>query len=661
MNICLIRFRRQMEYIMNKKPKVNIITVTLNRPSLIQACKSVDEQTYKNWHHFILGDGVLPDEVRHPNRSVFGFSHAYGKEEPGLNMPDGTPNPLQRWALNNLKLDEYFCFLDDDNIYDKNFLKKMVAAIENSPEIGCVLCGVKDQRHFQNITGEPVLGKCDNSGVIFRTKLATTIEFPHASLSKNVVQDVEFIQNVSKRFGWKQLNETLVVFGSAPNVPTVRGGIKLLSSWELPLFAFKKLKDGDIEGAMQDLITSVQIDPLDGYALWRLAEAYAVSGDIKKSKECLQKWIKLAEKSHCFSHHFVTFCCGLAYKVLNLPTKNLFKKAIKAIDTSTVSEQLSCEWYKIVSNEKRDVKFYLQVLKQIEHDSTKIQNALWKAKVAAKLFPKQRNIQEVYSLLHDYYYNKEITVITVTRGRPELLKRAIESVKKQDIAKSVDHLIIIDDCKDTLNFLERNYSKDDSVFWKYIKRTKKDTNGPARIAHLRNEGILSVGTKYIAMLDDDNEYAENHLSSLLKLAKEKGLAAVHSWRLLYTFDGKEFTDNFWPWEKNLTLQKVKYEDYVKRGIVDWNSNILRDGFDNNTVDTSAWLIETEIMRNILFPELYSKEDIANNIVEDKKFYKLISSIKNIKIGTTKKCTLRYYLGGYSTDFNKSLIRKKGIK
>ena len=654
----LKRSKKQTEFFMNKRPKVNIITVTLNRPSLIQACKSVDSQTYKNWHHFILGDGVLPDELRNKNRSVFGFSHAYGKEEPGLNMPDGTPNPLQRWALNNLKLDEYFCFLDDDNIYDKNFIKKMVAEIEKHPKIGCVLCGVKDQRHFQNITGEPILGKCDNSGVIFRTKLATAIEFPHASLDKNVVQDVEFIQKVSKRFGWQQLNETLVTFGYAPNVPTVRGGIKLLSSWELPLFAFKKLKEGKVNDAIQDLNTSLEIDPLDGYALWHLAEAYAVSNNIKKSKTCMHRWTKLAKKSHCFSHHFITFCYGLACKALNLPAQTYFQEAIKTINTSTISEQLSCEWYRIVSNEKRDLKLYSQLLRQIEDNSVKIQNALWKAKVAVKLFPHKKNIQDTYSLLYNYYYNKEITVLTVTRNRCTLLNRAIKSVKQQTIATRVKHLIIIDDCPETLRFLNKNYANDENIQWEYIKRSQKDKNGPARIARLRNIGINSITTKYIAMLDDDNEYKPEHLQSLLDLAKNSKLSAVHSWRLLYTFDNKPFVDNFWPWETDKNLQKSKYDDYVKRGIVDRDSNVLRDGFDNNTIDTSAWLLETETMQKLLFPEKYTRKDIEKNIVEDKKFYKLISAKLGKKIGSTQKCTLKYYLGGYSTDFNRSLKRKK---
>ena len=61
-------------------------------------------------------------------------------------------------------------------------------------------------------------------------------------------------------------------------------------------------------------------------------------------------------------------------------------------------------------------------------------------------------------------------------------------------------------------------------------------------------------------------------------------------------------------------------------------------------------IETE--RNLINQYISRQIDLSNE---------LISSIKNIKIGATKKCTLKYYLGGYSTDFIKSLNRKKGIK
>ncbi|UKI26760.1 MAG: glycosyltransferase family 2 protein [Bacilli bacterium] len=39
-------------------------------------------------------------------------------------MPNGTPNPLLRWAIKNIDLGDYLCFLDDDNIYKDDYLEK---------------------------------------------------------------------------------------------------------------------------------------------------------------------------------------------------------------------------------------------------------------------------------------------------------------------------------------------------------------------------------------------------------------------------------------------------------------------------------------------------------------------------------------------------------
>ena len=46
-----------------------------------------------------------------------------------------------------------------------------------------------------------------------------------------------------------------------------------------------------------------------------------------------------------------------------------------------------------------------------------------------------------------------ITVITVTKNRPNLLIRAIETVKKQTYP-NIKHLIIIDECLKTYEMLE---------------------------------------------------------------------------------------------------------------------------------------------------------------------------------------------------------------
>ena len=48
-----------------------------------------------------------------------------------------------------------------------------------------------------------------------------------------------------------------------------------------------------------------------------------------------------------------------------------------------------------------------------------------------------------------------ITVITITKNRPNLLERAIKTVKEQTY-NNIKHLIIIDDCPVTLKMLEEN-------------------------------------------------------------------------------------------------------------------------------------------------------------------------------------------------------------
>lgn len=151
----------------------------------MQACQSIDSQTHTDWHHYVIGDGTPPIDYKSEKRSTFGFSRSLGAEEPGLNMPDGTPNPLQRWALKNIDLDDYVCFLDDDNVYHPEFLDEMIGALEKNLHAGIALCQVEDKRHKRNIDGYPEAPRCDNGGVLYRRQVVKSIEFPFASLNKN--------------------------------------------------------------------------------------------------------------------------------------------------------------------------------------------------------------------------------------------------------------------------------------------------------------------------------------------------------------------------------------------------------------------------------------------------------------------------------------------
>jgi hypothetical protein len=273
---------------------VSIVTVTLCRPSLQAACGSVERQSYANWHHYVIGDGRPPPDSGHPNRTSFGFSFPLGSSEPGLNMPDGTPNPLQRWALDHLELGDYVCFLDDDNLYREDFLMKMVAALDRDMTAGIALCAVEDRRYGQRIDGYPELGRCDNSGFVARRQAAKSVPFPKASPMREVVQDVEFISILAGRFGWTRVAEPLVVFGAAPDLPPRRGGLKVTTSWEGPIRAARRAKEGTQPESLRELEAFVADDPTDLWALWQLAEVVFWRGDRDRARALWSDWLARA-------------------------------------------------------------------------------------------------------------------------------------------------------------------------------------------------------------------------------------------------------------------------------------------------------------------------------------------------------------------------------
>jgi tetratricopeptide (TPR) repeat protein len=298
------------------RSRVTVVTVTLGRASLAAACASVDAQTYDDWHHVVIGDGVAPRDAKHPRRSTLGFSRPLGAEEPGANMPDGTPNPLQRWALRHLDLGELVCFLDDDNVYAPSFLERMVAALDGDPRAGIALCQVEDRRYGRLLGGHPRYGECDNSGFLLRAAIAREVEFPRASPVREVCQDCEFIEACAGRFGWVRVPATLVVFGSSPDLPAGRGGLKLFPSWELPVKAARRAREGALDEAAAMLRRALAADAADAWALWTLAEVELVAERREAALPALRRWLALVEDDPRAGHPWLMYCQALARHVL---------------------------------------------------------------------------------------------------------------------------------------------------------------------------------------------------------------------------------------------------------------------------------------------------------------------------------------------------------
>ena len=247
--------------------------------------------------------------------------------------------------------------------------------------------------------------------------------------------------------------------------------------------------------------------------------------------------------------------------------------------------------------------------------------------------------------------NDSITVLTLTRGRLNLVRRCIKSVKQQDYEGEVRHLILIDDCPNTDSTLQQYEQQSDKLIWVLRNRSSTDRSGPAHLGRLRNILVEMAQTKWITFLDDDNEYEPDHLRRLMECADQTGSAAVHSWLRLFNFDGTPYLKARWPWCREDELGKQRYQEMAQRGVVSPGSNVVRDSIHNlpyRCVDTSEWLIEREILLNHPIPSDFSYEEWLKNKAEDDKLLMQLLAAK-VPIACNQVASLKYYLGGYSTN------------
>lgn len=269
--------------------------------------------------------------------------------------------------------------------------------------------------------------------------------------------------------------------------------------------------------------------------------------------------------------------------------------------------------------------------------------------------------------------NGGVTVITVTRRRPELARRAISSVRRQDYRGRIEHLIVVDECSSTMTALaDINGTLDRQLVLLPVPRAAGDgvdhynrivTVYP-RIARLLNIGIQVAGSPWIAFLDDDNEYEPCHISSLVAVAARYGYSAVHSYRQVLYADGSPYLEPRFPWTTDPAEAARIFQLLCQRGVWAAGTNILRDRagpllpgpFRNSTVispadpvylvDTSVWLLERALLMRHPVPEKFTRRDVQDGTAPDDKLLEVLL-MNGVRIATNGLPSVRYYLGGVS--------------
>ena len=149
--------------------------------------------------------------------------------------------------------------------------------------------------------------------------------------------------------------------------------------------------------------------------------------------------------------------------------------------------------------------------------------------------------------------NKLISVIIPTYNRPQLLKRAINSVKNQTYSNI--EIIIVDGSNN--NDAELLFNNDEQ--YKYIKSTYNHPNV------LRNIGINNSNGQLIAFLDDDDTWEKEKIEKQVKSFEKNDIA------LCYTGKNIIGKNNF----------KIKYS-YKKPKFSSLLNSIMWDNFIGTT-------------------------------------------------------------------------------
>lgn len=261
-----------------------------------------------------------------------------------------------------------------------------------------------------------------------------------------------------------------------------------------------------------------------------------------------------------------------------------------------------------------------------------------------------------------------IGVVTMTRNRVGLLSRAIASVQQQDTAAVVHHLIVADDCPDTAAYLSACEGElPANVSWVNRPRSPQEAYdlGSHRCAKLRNFATRTLNTDWVAFLDDDNEWERDHLGSLLACATAGKVQAVHSQRKLLYRDGSPYLEERYPWISDAARSADVFKRLTEKGVFTPGSCVMADrvtpgardypaaeivdpGIDPIVmVDPNEWMLARELLLERPFTEDFTPQlDIG--LYEDGKF--LLDLIQaGVPIAGSGKPTLRYYLGGFSTD------------
>jgi glycosyltransferase involved in cell wall biosynthesis len=183
-----------------------------------------------------------------------------------------------------------------------------------------------------------------------------------------------------------------------------------------------------------------------------------------------------------------------------------------------------------------------------------------------------------------------VSVILATYNRPKLLRRAIESILNQ-LYKNFEIIVINDAGENVLSIIEA-LNKDSKI--KYI--CHENNKG---LSSARNTGLQNANGTWIAYLDDDDIFYENHLSSLIKFAQTSLSSVVYSdayraWQTLSEENVLGVKKKDTPYSRDFNREQILINNFIPvLCIFHRRSNIDKVGFFDESLkvfeDWDMWI------------------------------------------------------------------------
>lgn len=190
--------------------------------------------------------------------------------------------------------------------------------------------------------------------------------------------------------------------------------------------------------------------------------------------------------------------------------------------------------------------------------------------------------------VQDRRYKYKIAIVTRTKNRSILLKRAIASVDSQSYSDYI-HVIL-------------NDGGDQRVVNEIIKES---SNGRRTVLHNEtsvgltkalNQAIKLVDSEYIAVLDDDDTISSNRLElvvNFLDKTHAKGVVNVMD-RVLEHIKGSKIIQDgitrLYPGITSISLYKQCLDNYLSAGCFTYRRDVYNelDGYNENLSDGEDW-------------------------------------------------------------------------